>query len=277
MKSLRPIHYLPANILNPTDAITVNVIGAGGTGSHLMTALADTAFMMCALGHPGLHVRLFDDDIVTEFNPGRQRFSSMEIGLPKAVAIVNRINAYHGFNWEAIPERYTPELAESLQNPAAMFTFSCVDQVPDRFAIDRLLRSFIPQRIRREYRPYYWMDCGNAQKTGQVIFSTIGKIEQPHSKQFITVSQLPTVTKAFGHLLIDEPSAPSCSHAEAIRRQDLFINRKVAVEAANFFWQFLRNGYSYYHGVLINSGDFVSRPLPIPIPPKPKRKPKEKK
>ncbi len=36
------------------------------------------------LGHPGLHVTVFDPDIITEANIGRQLFSETELGQCKA-------------------------------------------------------------------------------------------------------------------------------------------------------------------------------------------------
>jgi hypothetical protein len=50
------------------------------------------------LGHAGLQVRLWDDDIITEANLGRQRFAPSETGLYKSVALINRVNRL----WEQI-------------------------------------------------------------------------------------------------------------------------------------------------------------------------------
>ena len=47
-----------------------------------------------ALGHPGLHVTVFDPDTVTEANIGRQLFSGSELGLNKAAALATRINRF---------------------------------------------------------------------------------------------------------------------------------------------------------------------------------------
>jgi hypothetical protein len=45
---------------------------------------------LIALGHAGLQVRLWDDDIITSANLGRQRFAESETGLYKSVALINR-------------------------------------------------------------------------------------------------------------------------------------------------------------------------------------------
>lgn len=92
------VHFTDNYLLNPTNPITVNVIGAGGTGSKVLTALMEINESLIALGHAGLQVRLWDDDIITTANLGRQRFFECETGLYKSVALINRINRCIGTN-----------------------------------------------------------------------------------------------------------------------------------------------------------------------------------
>ena len=67
------IHFTDNYLINPTNPITVNLIGAGGTGSKVLTALMEMNHSLVELGHAGLQIRLWDDDIVTNANLGRQR------------------------------------------------------------------------------------------------------------------------------------------------------------------------------------------------------------
>ena len=78
---MKKIHYTDRYLLNPYHPVTVFVIGAGGTGSQVATGLARMSVALQALGHPGLHVTVFDPDTVTEANIGRQLFSGSELGL----------------------------------------------------------------------------------------------------------------------------------------------------------------------------------------------------
>ena len=67
---------IPAQSL---PSVTVFVIGAGGTGSQVATGLARISVALQALGHPGLHVTVFDPDTVTEANirtPAVQRIGT---------------------------------------------------------------------------------------------------------------------------------------------------------------------------------------------------------
>ena len=84
---MKKIHYTDRYLLNPHHPVTVFVIGAGGTGSQVATNLARMSIALQALGHPGLHVTVFDPDTVTEANIGRQLFSESELGLNKGNAI----------------------------------------------------------------------------------------------------------------------------------------------------------------------------------------------
>lgn len=65
-------HFSDSYLLDPRHPVTVNVIGAGGTGSQVVTSLARMDTALWKLGHPGLFVRVYDPDTVSESNIGRQ-------------------------------------------------------------------------------------------------------------------------------------------------------------------------------------------------------------
>ena len=94
-------HFADNDLLNPTNPISVNLIGAGGTGSKVLTALAEMNHSLIELRHAGLQVRLWDDDIITSANLGRQRFAESETGLYKSVALINRVNRFFGTSWKS--------------------------------------------------------------------------------------------------------------------------------------------------------------------------------
>lgn len=66
------VHYTEAYIRHPQHRVTVDVIGCGGTGSHILTGLARINMALAGLEHPGLQVRAWDPDEVSEHNIGRQ-------------------------------------------------------------------------------------------------------------------------------------------------------------------------------------------------------------
>ena len=73
--------------------IIVSIVGCGGTGSHISTGMPYLHQALLAAGHPyGLRVFLIDGDRITETNCVRQPFSRSEVGLYKAVVLINRLN-----------------------------------------------------------------------------------------------------------------------------------------------------------------------------------------
>ena len=116
-------------ILNrPRHPVTVNVIGAGGTGSQVITSLARMDLALRRLGHPGLFVRVYDPDRVSESNIGRQLFSEADLGLNKAQCLITRINRFFGNDWTAIPQYY-PQKKDNL---FANLFITCTDSKNSR-------------------------------------------------------------------------------------------------------------------------------------------------
>ena len=268
LKAVKPsVHIVEKVLLNPYNPITVNLIGAGGTGSQFLTALGRMNHALIELNHPGLMVRVFDDDRVEPANLGRQLFTTAELGLYKAVALVNRINLFFGTNWKAITERYNKETI--LADPdlrMAEFTVSCVDTVSTRFEIAELLMGVDKRVTYMRSRPLYWMDFGNSKDTGQVVLATLTAIQQPESKKFEVVDSLPLVTNEFGELLKQSETTdttPSCSLADALGKQDLFINSALANLGASLLWQMFREGMLFNRGFFLNLKEFRTTPIKV--------------
>ncbi|PLK44869.1 PRTRC system ThiF family protein [Emticicia sp. TH156] len=260
------VHFTDNYLLTPTNPIEVNLIGAGGTGSKVLTALLEMNHSLIELGHAGLSIRLWDDDRVTEANLGRQRFAACETGLYKSVALINRVNRWSGTNWKAETVKFGKDSSGRLPAYArASIYISCVDNVTARFEIAAILRTLSKGSAYRN-EPKYWLDFGNSRYTGQVILSTIGNIRQPESEQYETVENLPFVTDEFGDLLQASETTdntPSCSLAEALEKQDLYINAALVQMGCSLLWNLFRNGLTLYRGFFLNLKDFRSQPLPV--------------
>jgi PRTRC genetic system ThiF family protein len=266
MSIQKAIHYTDNSLINPTNPITVNLIGAGGTGSRMLTELARMSHSLIALGHVGLHVNLYDDDRVTTANQGRQLFADAEVGLPKAVALINRNNRFFGTNWKAVTEQFSTANLKLLPNHGkANIYISCVDTVSARFNIATVLQGFTESNNWERTKSLYWLDIGNAQNTGQAVLSTIEEIKQPNSNLYRTVSNLPMVTDEFKELLEVETdnNEPSCSLAEALEKQDLFINATLANMGASLLWKLFREGMTQYRGFFLNLASFRSQPITV--------------
>ena len=261
------VHFMDNTLINPTNPITVNLIGAGGTGSQVLTALARMNHALTKLNHAGLSVRLWDDDVITEANLGRQLFAECELGLYKSLALINRINRFFGTNWKAETQKFQKDDLGKLQsNMKSEIYISCVDSVKSRFDIAEILNGLKIDKGYYRNQCKYWIDFGNCQFTGQVLLSTIGKIKQPNSENYETVENLPFITEEFGELLKIselEDNTPSCSLAEALEKQDLFINSTLAQMGSSLLWNLFRNGLIENRGFFLNLKNFYSQPIKL--------------
>ena len=261
------VHFVDNELLNPTNPISVNLIGAGGTGSQVLTALARINHALTELNHAGLSVRFWDDDVIMEANLGRQLFAESELGLHKSVALINRTNRFFGTDWKAETQKFEKDYLNNLpENATASIYISCVDSVKSRFEIAEILNELKIDKGYYRNQSKYWMDFGNSQFTGQVLLSTVGNIRQPNSEKFETVENLPFVTEEFGELLIQsetEDDTPSCSLAEALEKQDLFINSTLAQMGSSLLWNLFRNGLTQNRGFFLNLKNFQSQPIKL--------------
>lgn len=260
------MHFTDKELLNPTNPITVNLIGAGGTGSKVLTCLWELDHSLIALGHPGLCIRLWDSDKIADPNIGRQRFAECEIGLYKSVALINRTNRWAGTNWKSETKNFEKNSLGRIPTSAkATIYISCVDTVKARFETTEILKELSSYRNYGD-RPAYLLDFGNGKFTGQVFLSTIGEIRQPQSEKYKTVATLPFMTDEYGDLLQQSEMSddtPSCSLAEALEKQDLYINSALAPMGCSLLWGLFRNGMTPYRGFFLNLKDFRSEPIPV--------------
>jgi PRTRC genetic system ThiF family protein len=242
------VHKLPEHmVLRPWRVV---VVGAGGTGSAVLPALARLHHAMIELGHPGgIECTVYDDDVVSQTNVGRQGFYPNDVGSFKASLIVNRLNMLMGTNWRAITQR--------LNGRTALFNvdlvIGCVDTRVARKAIVDAIGS----------GSTYYLDCGNDTDRGQVI---LGQMMPPGARRK-SRERLPHVADLFPDLV--DPSldaadeTPSCSMADALRKQSLVINSAIAVQAFNLLWTLYRTGTLKYSGVFVNLTTGRTNPIPI--------------
>jgi PRTRC genetic system ThiF family protein len=243
----RPRHYLPPIFEN--RPIKVLLVGCGGNGAQMLMGLASLDAALREISSRSLRVTVVDDDIVTVANLGRQPFYRCDVGNSKARTLVERINIAHGLDWKAVHGR-APDAAGV---DGADIVITCVDTAAAR----RALGAAIAESNRP---PSYWLDLGNRATDGQFIIGTPKQIARD-------AIRLPTVLEAFPELAdetIAEDDAPSCSVAEALERQSLFVNRVVSSHALALLYELLGRGSIGSAGGFINlaSGQVVPIALP---------------
>ena len=243
-------HYLEQYIANSNHKVAVNLVGCGGTGSHVLSNLAMMNYSLVKLGRAPLFVRVFDPDIITHHNIGRQLFSPADEGQFKSEVLITRINRFYGLQWSFVNESYpmfSPK--RDRHDSGANFTISCVDTVDTRKKI--AIGHSTNGRSDHYSVAYYWLDIGNSQDSGQIILGTFRPIRQPKNN---FCRMLPLFTDEFPNAK-DDKNEPSCSMAEALARQDLFINKFMATCATHMLWDLLINFRINYRGIYVNLKD----------------------
>lgn len=243
------VHIVEPYLINPQNQLTVLVIGAGGTGSQVMQQLARINSTLLALSHKGLHVGLIDDDVITQSNIGRQLFSTVDIGRPKSAVIVERINRFYGFEWQSTTARFSSSTRQ------ANIVISCVDSMESRKEIALALKQWNYYKTNdMEKKCFYYFDFGNGDRYGQVLIEQIHKAKIKYKKDNKKHVTLPGITKLYpGYYdTVDDKSQPSCSVAEAIGRQDLFVNTLLADVGCQLLWKMIKDGIIDCAGAFVN-------------------------
>ena len=162
-------HYIEQRIASTQHKVTINVIGAGGTGSHVLSSLAAMNHALVSFGRQPLYVKIYDPDIVTETNIGRQAFSPADVGKYKAEVLMSRINRFYGLGWHSSCRKFGDGITtQQSWAYGANIAISCVDSVMSRREIECKLKTLAvcEQRTPGYAEPFYWMDIGNNAKSG---------------------------------------------------------------------------------------------------------------
>src|SRR5690606_22960896 len=114
-------------------------------------------------------------------------------------------------------------------------------------------------------KQFYWMDFGNGKTTGQVIIGTVETIKQPKQSTYDLVPVLPNFLQEFprGTVDKDEEGGPSCSLAQAMGRQDLYINSTLSNLGCNLLWKMITTMQLPYRGVFLNLDTMKTNPINI--------------
>lgn len=231
--------------------IRIELIGCGGTGSSMLDELFRMHSLLVRLAHPGLIVRAWDGDTVSEANVGRQRFWPCDVGWNKAELAVKRYNGFGDAGWAYVDRMLERHDAEHLRTDVVI---TCVDSPRVRAWLGEVGRE-------RDKGETLWLDTGNDADSGQVVLGNwSGRTDRTKPGEV----RLPNVLDLYPDLAnqTDDPRA-SCSVEEAIERQDFGINQRVAAEASGLLWRLIRYGEIDRHGSYIYQGSGEVLPLHI--------------
>jgi PRTRC genetic system ThiF family protein len=242
-------HLLDEELLR--RRVRVLVVGCGGTGSAFSSGLPYLHHAMVARGHPaGLEVTVVDGDTISPANCARQPFGSGEVGLFKAVVLVNRINLFWGLDWKALPEHLNS--AQPVQH--ADIVVGCVDTRAARLVIHQSVSS--PAAWVR-----LWLDLGNGEESGQfVLGQPLNGVNRRRATRLRTIAELfpEAITPS-----LEDHDLPSCSALEGIEKQHPFINQVLAQHALALLGQLFRYGRASYHGGFVSLASGTCAPIRI--------------
>jgi len=250
------IHRIHPELLE--RQVRVLVVGCGGTGSAVVAGLPYLHQSLVAHGHPGgLHVTVVDGDTISPTNCVRQPFARSEIGLNKAIVLVNRLNLFWGLKWEAVPAHLRPGTFISRNYSGddlrAHIVVGCVDT--------RAARAIIATSTSGFSAVGYLLDIGNSVSSGQFV---LGEPQNARNKR--SRSRLRTVAELFPEIVdpsLDDDNEPSCSAIQALDRQECFVNALLAQHALALLARLFRYGEISYHGGFINLASGVTSVLRI--------------
>ena len=250
------IHRIHSELLQ--RQVRVLVVGCGGTGSAIVAGLPYLHQSLAAHGHPGgLHVTVVDGDTISPTNCVRQPFARSEIGLNKAIVLVNRLNLFWGLKWEAVPVHLKPvtfiSRSYSGDDLRAHIVVGCVDT--------RAARATIRDAVGKWSTVSYWLDLGNNADSVQFILG-----EPLNERNRRSRLRLRTAGELFPEIVdptIDKDGEPRCSSAEALERQSPFVNSTLSQHALALLARLFRYGEISYHGGFINLASGVASVLRI--------------
>lgn len=218
--------------------ITVLLAGCGGSGSFMLAELSHLHDLLTRLGHPGLKVIAFDPGTVRESNLGRQKFRVADLGKNKAECLIHYQRQWNGFTeWEGYGTALSSEQLNSrLQSYSPTILITAVD-------LPSVRKDFGTIQTRFGKTPFYWLDLGNDNDSGQVVLGRIGgSCELPNAYDLFRAQ----------YDGMKDDTSKSCSTAEALAKQDFGVNGAAAHHGATLLWRLLRHGGLDHHGVFFN-------------------------
>ena len=253
-------HHMP-DTGSSRRGFRVLVIGAGGNGSAVLFGLPYLHHALIAWGFAnGLNVTVMDADTVSPTNCVRQPFGAADIGQNKATILINRVNLFHQLSWhsdETFFSQDAPNNTGSSYDNTVDFVISCVDTRAARREMHEAFNNVMgPWRSVR-----YWLDIGNNASNGQFVLGQPLNCVNRRSK-----TRLRTVTELFPSIMdtsLGEGPLPSCSAAEALERQEPFVNNVLATSALSMITRLMRYGQIDHQGAFYNAESGRSAPISI--------------
>jgi len=226
-------------LLRGGSGLHLVLVGCGGTGSWLAPNLARLTAVLQQAGRP-VRLTFIDPDHITAGNVPRQNFCAAEIGGAKATALALRYGRAWGLDITTFCRPLDDGHLPLTTGDELLILCGAVDNAAAR----RSLAAALARHSRwnpsypKESPAAWWLDCGNAADTGQVLF---GSALEPAQLQWAfhpgtLCRALPAPSLQCPQLLEDRPeegsgAGLSCAALMLLNAQSLMVNQAVAAAA----------------------------------------------
>lgn len=234
------LSFSQAAIVMPVEynALRLIVVGAGGTGSFVVPAIARLIYELMQQQNKSAEMLIVDPDVVENGNIPRSNFCFAEIGRYKAQTLAERVATAWGIETSFSCEKFDPETHLKASNSdyrSLTIIVGCVDNYLARREMHRALDEF---RSCGDASRVWWIDGGNGKASGQVLLGSTTKPLKP--EQYFTGTSicraLPAPSLQHPDLLqpekIETKGDVSCPERVRLGEQGLNVNQRVAIEIA---------------------------------------------
>jgi len=248
---LSHLNASPLKIMIPDQRhrVQLYLVGCGGTGSWLAPHLVRLARFLRETRSLNAHITFVDPDIVEIKNVFRQNFGEAEVGGLKAELLALRYSAPWGMTVQAHTARFDKAMVQLEYGDLGVIV-GCVDNAAARKSIAESLDQESRLHGGEGLPRMFWLDCGNAADTGQVLFGAARSVRQlqyafPYLPDQSFCVNLPSPDLQHPDLLQARPEANptqatqdvSCAEMLLAGDQSPSINAMVANIAATYLWR----------------------------------------
>ena len=241
------LSFSQAAVVMPVEYNTLRfvVVGAGGTGSFVVPALARLIFELKQQQNKSSEMLIVDPDVVENGNIPRSNFCFAEVGRYKAQTLAERVATAWGIEVGFSCEKFDAEQHLKSTNSDYRSLTIIVGCVDNYLARREMHRAFDEFRGYGDASRLWWIDGGNGKTSGQVLLGSTTKILKPD--QYFTGTSicraLPAPSIQHSDLLkpekVEVKSDASCPDRVRLGEQGLNVNQRVAIEMAEMLTEML--------------------------------------
>jgi molybdopterin/thiamine biosynthesis adenylyltransferase len=191
------------------------VVGAGGTGSYLIRDLARLISVNNKQFKTNHTLTIVDKDIVEEKNLTRQNFIAPDVGKNKAEVLAKRYSKGYGITIDYVPDYITNNNRYDIARK------DNEDNNNTRHILHNAHRY-------QNHRPSVYIDSGNEEFGGQVVFSSSGIVDVENSGYATSRTKGPHINDIVEEFNIDNndkhPDEQSCAEHAVSAPQNIATN-----------------------------------------------------